>query len=65
MFPIILTGRLTTMFNVTGLDNWRFREAQGDEWLSAKVPGCVHTDLLRHGKIPGPFIGTNEADRPG
>ncbi|AET60219.1 beta-galactosidase/beta-glucuronidase [Paenibacillus terrae HPL-003] len=48
------------MFNVTGLDNWRFREAQGDEWLSAKVPGCVHTDLLRHGKIPDPFIGTNE-----
>lgn len=39
------------MVNVIGLDGWRFREAQSDEWLSAKVPGCVHTDLLRHGKI--------------
>ncbi len=62
MFPIILTGRLATMFNVTGLYNWRFRNASGEEWLSAKVPGCVHTDLLRHGKIPDPFIGTNEAE---
>ncbi|KAF6603456.1 glycoside hydrolase family 2 protein, partial [Paenibacillus sp. EKM208P] len=39
-----------------------FREAQSDEWLSAKVPGCVHTDLLRHGKIPDPFIGMNEME---
>ncbi|WP_318626701.1 beta-mannosidase [Paenibacillus polymyxa] len=50
------------MVNVIGLDGWRFREAQSDEWLSAKVPGCVHTDLLRHGKIPDPFMGMNEME---
>ena len=25
------------------------------------MPGCIHTDLLRAGKIPDPFWGTNEA----
>ena len=25
------------------------------------MPGCVHTDLLRHGLIPDPFWGNNEA----
>ncbi|HZL18050.1 MAG TPA: glycoside hydrolase family 2 protein, partial [Polyangia bacterium] len=28
--------------------------------MPAQVPGCVHTDLLRDGKIPDPFYGTNE-----
>ncbi len=47
---------------------WTFREASapkrakaaGSAWLPATVPGCVHTDLLRAGKIPDPFHGTNE-----
>src|SRR5262245_64206033 len=30
--------------------------------MPAVVPGCVHTDLLRAGKIPDPFYGTNEKD---
>lgn len=50
------------MFNVIGLDCWRFREAQSNEWFNAKVPGCVHTDLLRLGQIPDPFAGMNEAE---
>jgi beta-mannosidase len=63
MFLIIIhIGRLALMAYVTELDCWRFREAQSDEWLTAKVPGCVHTDLLRHGQIPDPFIGTNETE---
>ena len=28
--------------------------------MPAVVPGCVHTDLLRDGKIPDPFYGANE-----
>jgi len=28
--------------------------------MPALVPGCVHTDLLRDGKIPDPFYGANE-----
>lgn len=29
--------------------------------VAAIVPGCVHTDLLRAGRIPDPFDGDNEA----
>src|SRR5437868_10929721 len=40
---------------------WQFRDAtKPSPWLSATVPGCVHTDLRRHRLIPDPFRGTNE-----
>ena len=43
---------------------WSLRAVNGPagfgEWIPAEVPGCVHTDLLRAGKIPDPFYGTNE-----
>lgn len=44
------------------LQSWRFRAAGETAWLPAQVPGCVHTDLLRNGKIRDPFYGTNERD---
>lgn len=40
--------------------NWQFRQSGTGNWLSAQVPGTVHTDLLRHNKIPNPFFGSNE-----
>jgi beta-mannosidase len=40
--------------------NWKFRSEKSRSWLSARVPGCVHTDLLRHKRIPDPFWGSNE-----
>ncbi len=40
--------------------NWQFTEAGKTDWLPATVPGTVHTDLLANGKIPDPYIGTNE-----
>ncbi|HLP08082.1 MAG TPA: glycoside hydrolase family 2 protein [Opitutaceae bacterium] len=41
--------------------SWKFRDAtRRSAWRAAVVPGCVHTDLLRHGLIPDPFWGTNE-----
>jgi beta-mannosidase len=40
--------------------NWLFHQAETDEWLSAKVPGCVHTDLLSNSKIGDPYFGDNE-----
>ncbi len=43
-------------------DNWRFRQTGEGEWLQAKVPGCVHTDLWANNKIADPFYGTNELD---
>ncbi|HSY40283.1 MAG TPA: glycoside hydrolase family 2 protein [Polyangia bacterium] len=43
---------------------WSMRAVNGPPgfgvWIAAEVPGCVHTDLLRAGKIPEPFYGTNE-----
>ncbi|MES1208216.1 MAG: hypothetical protein ABUS79_19950, partial [Pseudomonadota bacterium] len=46
------------------LGHWELRAVGGPagfgDWIPAVVPGCVHTDLLRAGKIPDPFVGTNE-----
>lgn len=42
------------------LDHWQFRACEDKEWLPAAVPGTVHTDLLKNGKIPQPFYGKNE-----
>lgn len=39
---------------------WMFRDVSDQNWLPAKVPGCVHQDLRRNGVIPDPFWGTNE-----
>lgn len=41
-------------------EGWHFRQAGGETWLKATVPGTVHDDLLNHGLIPDPFIGQNE-----
>jgi beta-mannosidase len=41
-------------------DVWKFRQSGTDKWLSASVPGGVHTDLLALGRIPDPFMGDNE-----
>lgn len=43
---------------VVELAQWEF-EYNG-QWLSATVPGCIHTDLMDHDLIPDPFYGTNE-----
>ena len=39
---------------------WEFRQAGMEEWLPARVPGGVHTDLLALGHIPDPFVADNE-----
>lgn len=42
--------------------SWEFRRrgTKTEEWLPARVPGCVHTDLLRNKQISDPFWGDNE-----
>jgi beta-mannosidase len=39
---------------------WQFRAADHGPWCKAKVPGCVHTDLMDNGLIPDPFFRDNE-----
>lgn len=41
---------------------WQVAKAGTDEWIPARVPGCIHTDLLAAGKIPDPFYRENEKD---
>ena len=40
--------------------SWQFRKAGDTTWLPAKVPGCVHTDLLASNKMIDPFYRKNE-----
>ncbi len=40
--------------------NWKFKQADSDTWMNARVPGTVHSDLLRHKQIPDPFVRKNE-----
>ena len=40
--------------------SWEFFHAEHDRWYPAKTPGCIHSDLRRHGLIPDPFYGENE-----
>lgn len=41
-------------------EDWYFRQVGTEKWYPAKVPGCVHTDLLRNGLIDDPYYRTNE-----
>jgi len=41
---------------------WKFRQAGKTEWLSATVPGSVHTDLLDNDIIKDPFHRVNEKE---
>ncbi|QGH36622.1 glycoside hydrolase family 2 protein [Gracilibacillus salitolerans] len=47
---------------MTSIQNWYFKTAGANDWKLATVPGCVHTDLLKHEMIPDPFVGENELD---
>lgn len=39
---------------------WRVAEKGNARSIPAAVPGCIHTDLLRAGRIPDPFYRDNE-----
>ena len=38
------------------------RPGKRQQSISAQVPGCIHTDLIRAARIDHPFTGTNEVD---
>jgi beta-mannosidase len=66
IFLSILLGLIVTIFanaqkTIKVLNqNWKFKKAQDQKWLSAIVPGEVHVDLMRHQIIPDPFYRDNE-----
>lgn len=60
IFLFLLILPLASSAGIVTLNNWRFREAGSKRWMSATVPGTIHTDLLRLKKIPDPFTEDNE-----
>lgn len=42
------------------IDDWQFKKATDSVWLTATVPGNVHSDLMDNELIEHPFIGDNE-----
>lgn len=51
------------MLTRTAIDsNWTFKQAGGDDDFLpvAQFPTNIHLDLMKHKKIPDPFVGKNE-----
>ncbi len=44
-------------------DGWKFRRVGDTEWLPAKIPGTIHTDLFNNHIIEDPFYRLNEKDQ--
>lgn len=40
--------------------NWQFRQLGKSEYYPARVPGCIHTDLMFNKLIPDPYFRDNE-----
>lgn len=41
-------------------EHWAFSISEKNDFLPAKIPGTVHTDLYRNKRIEDPFFGDNE-----
>jgi beta-mannosidase len=39
---------------------WQLKQARGNNWYPATVPGLVHTDLMNNGIIEDPYFRLNE-----
>lgn len=61
-FLILTTSFLATArterHEISG--NWQLHDTKGGAFMPAKVPGVVHLDLLRNGKINDPYLGSTE-----
>jgi beta-mannosidase len=60
---LLLNAGIIPAQDMTRIDlggRWKFRKAGTEKWMDARVPGCVHTDLIRNGIIQDPFYRDNE-----
>ena len=56
--PLLLSADFSQELN----SGWQFRQDNDiTNYQPATVPGTVHTDLLANGRIPDPYVGTNES----
>ncbi|UPT69478.1 MAG: hypothetical protein M0D53_09795 [Flavobacterium sp. JAD_PAG50586_2] len=62
LFVFLLPLILLSQSNERNLstEHWQFRKQGDSNWLEAKVPGTVHTDLFQNKIITNPFFGANE-----
>ena len=64
IFFLLLLIPLFSLSQTTELSlskyNWQFRKKGDKEWLTASIPGTVHTDLLANKLIADPYYGDNE-----
>ncbi len=63
LINLILSTSLMAQTSVLSMPlnkNWEFRQTGTDKWLTATVPGTVHTDLLANKKIEDPYYRLNE-----
>jgi beta-mannosidase len=54
---------LVKTVDLTG--DWQFEvnsQTDSARWMQARVPGTIHTDLIRHNLIPDPYLACNEAE---
>ena len=57
----VLSCSNTNQEYIVELDsNWEFKSENDKDYLPATVPGTVHLDLLKNGKIDDPFFRLNE-----
>ena len=59
-FWLFIANAQTVKLEQTINQNWQFHQVGKADWYSAKVPGCVHTDLLENKLIPDPYYRDNE-----
>ncbi|HJM46375.1 MAG TPA: glycoside hydrolase family 2 protein [Candidatus Marinimicrobia bacterium] len=62
ILPFFSCVNIESRAPLISFENWEFRQAGTKTWYPAEVPGHVHTDLMKNGLIPDPFIGTNELE---
>src|SRR4030042_2541683 len=60
MISSFLRAESAALIKVALDGEWQFRQASQETWHPARVPGCVHLDLMAAGLIPDPFYRDNE-----
>src|SRR5512139_374518 len=59
-FSPLLSAEGTALISYPLDGDWQFRQVGQEAWHPARVPGCVHLDLMAAGLIPDPFYRDNE-----
>ena len=60
LFSPLLRAEATSLISYPLDGDWQFRQVGQETWHPARVPGCVHLDLMAAGLIPDPFYRDNE-----